>query len=620
MNRISAVLRAQKRHDWVAYVLLLLYVITFSTLTIRQHQSFNTNALDLAKFDQSIWNTAHGRPYQISIGEDLVIQSHFSPALAIFAPIYWIWPDIRALFIMQSILLGGAGFFIYWFFRKDSPWLGLAVFGAYLMQPALHQINLIEFRRLTLAVFGTSFAVYHLLRRQYGWMVVGLALALLSKEDMSLTTIAFGLYIVFVQRNWKIGVPTIIVGVLWLVFIPFTLLPSIMTHDQSEGYQHAVSYYDYLGDSLPEIVQTAVRNPGIFFEFAGQMNRLQAVLNLFWPSAFLFLLAPGLSFFLLPHLAFLLTSTSDAMGTLQGWYPSVLIIMIFWAVAVGASRLKGQWQKIALATLLVTSSVAWLSMSQLWPGNKFEINRYQVNSHDQKVAEMLKEIPPEASVMAQDPIVPHLSHRQEIHLFPWNRYEQPPQYIILDQQMRTYPLSTDAYRSAFFDVLAGTEYALINQVDSFHMFEYVDADEAQLDVNETWDEAFHLQGFSLAAALPGQKFGDLPDELSTGTILRVMLYWDVVSEMGQNYTVFVHAVDTDGQVAGQSDSWPADTHRPTSVLEIGEEVRDIHYLTIGKSVRAEDLSIRVGMYEAIEGKTLLDSQDRPFLQIPIPNK
>ncbi len=242
---------------------------------------------------------------------------------------------------------------------------------------------------------------------------------------------------------------TLGVGVAWLVFIPFGVLPSLMTHDQSEGYQHAVSYYDYLGSSLPEIVQNAVTNPGLFLEFAGRANRWEALFNLFWPSAFLFLLAPELALFLVPHLGFLLTSTSDPMGRLQAWYPSVLIILLFWAVAVGASRLSRRWQGIAMGVLLAASLVAWIGYSQLWPGRRFDISRYQISPHDRQVAKLLKELPGEAVLMAQDPLVPHLAHREKIYLFPWIRQNNQPQFIVLDREMRTYPLKADEYRSSF---------------------------------------------------------------------------------------------------------------------------------------------------------------------------
>lgn len=617
MNRLRHAFSSLQLTDWLAVLLLLTYVIVFSTLTIRQHQSFNTNALDLAKFDQSIWNTSQGRPYEISVTENLVIESHFSPALAFFAPFYWLWPDIRILFILQSILLGGAGFLIYWYFRRSNSWLGLIVLAAYLMQPALHQVNLVEFRRLTLAVFATSFAVYHLLRKRYGLMAVGLALALLSKEDMSLTVIAFGLYITLIQREWKIGIVTLAIGVIWLVAIPFAVLPSIMTHNRSDEYQHAY-YYSYLGSSIPEILRTIITNPGIIFTYAGQIERLQALFDLFWPTAFLFLLAPELAFFLVPHLGFLLASTSNRMGRLEAWYPSILIILLFWAVAIGVSRISGRWQKIALGFLIIFSAVAWINTSQLWPGKQFDIGQYQVSSHEYKVAELISNIPPNAVVMAQDPFVPHLSHREKIYLFPWTRQDDSPQFIVLDREMRTYPLNSDEYRSAFYDILASPNYKIVEQLDSFFILEQSGELIPQVSADETWDDALHLRGLDVAVSAPGEAYQSLPEELDAGSVLRVDLYWDVIAKMGQNYTVYVHALDARGNVLGQHDGWPADSHRPTSVLPVGDQVRDIHYLTLPHPIASDELTLRVGLYEGISGKILLNQVGQPDIQLQIP--
>jgi uncharacterized membrane protein len=616
MSRIRAAYQTLQPSDWLALALLLLYVLVFSTLTIRQHESFNTNALDLGKFDQSIWNTSQGRPFQITISENSIIESHFSPSLALFAPLYWIWPDVRMLFITQSILMAGAGFLIYWSFRRQNPWLGLAVFAAYLMNPALHQVNLVEFRRLTLAVFATSYAIYHLLRRQYGWMALGLAIALLSKEDMSLTVIAFGIYILLIQRNIKVGSATLAAGIAWFILVPFVLLPSLMTTDQTEGYQHANSAYSYLGTSLPEIVQTVSRDPGRLLQYAGQPERLQAVFNFLWPSAFLFLLAPEIAFFLLPHFGFLLTSTGEPMGRLQAWYPSVLVIMLFWAVAVGIARLPARWRRVALAALLVVSFGAWVTTSELWPGTKFDRSLYQVSAHDRQVAAQLAKLPEDAIIMAQDPLVPHLSHRQDIYMFPWARHGNRPDFIVLDREMRPYPLKTDEYRTYFYDVLAGTEYELVEQLDSLFIFEYTGDVEPDILYKETWAEALQLKGYDVQAAPPGEPYQDKLQELPAGTILRVALYWDILAEMDQNYTVFVHALPNEENVIGQHDSWPADSHRPTSVLAVGEKIRDIHYLTLEEAVNLDDLSLRIGLYESNTGESLADSQGRPFIHLP----
>lgn len=618
MTKLRGLLNKITRTDWLALALLLLYVVVFSTLTINQHMSFNTNALDLGKFDQAIWNTANGRFFAVTLAEDSVIASHFSPTLALYAPLYWIWPDVRVLFVAQSLLLGGAGFLLYLFFRRSNPWLGLVVFAAYLMHPALHQVNLVEFRRNTLAVFATSFALLHLLRRNYGWMALGLALAMLSKEDMSLTAVVFGLYIILVQRKYLIGLLTAAIGAAWFIFVPFVLLPNLLAAP-GEGYVHAGSYYTYLGETLPEILNTVVTKPAVIFEHILRPIRMRALFNFFWPTAFLFLLAPEIAFFMLPHLGFLLASEYSVMGRLEAWYPAVLVILLYWATAVGLSRLRGRWQKIGMILLLAASFMGWMTQSKLWPGLQYDPARYQVTEHHRQVEELLQTLPDAAIVMAQDPLVPHLSHREDIYIFPWTRHGNQPDYVVLDRELRPYPYSADEYRTRFYEILAGDEYEIAQQAGSLYVFEYVGTAVPEFVVDETWHDAFTLQGYSVAAALPDTVFARDLTDLPAGSTLRVALNWQVAAAMDQNYTVFVHAVTPDGRVVAQHDSWPADTHRPTSVLPVGEKVRDVHYLTLTEPASLADLTLRVGLYESTTGEKLMLDGERPFLLLEMDN-
>ena len=504
---------------------------------------------------------------------------------------------------------------LYWFFRRSNPWLGLVIFAAYLMHPALHQVNLVEFRRNTLAVFATSFALYHLLRRNYGWMALGLALAMLSKEDMSLTAVAFGLYIMLVQRKYLIGFLTAAIGVAWFILVPFAILPSLLAAPE-EGYVHAGSYYSYLGNTLSEILHTVVTKPGVIFEHVLRPIRLNAVFNFFWPTAFLFLLAPEIAFFMLPHLGFLLASEYNVMGRLEAWYPAVLVILLYWATAVGLSRLRGRWQKVGMVLLLAASFMGWMTQSRLWPGPKYDPERYTVTEHHRQVEKVLKTLPEDAIVMAQDPLVPHLSHREDIYIFPWTRHGNQPDYVVLDRDMRPYPYSADEYRTRFYEILAGDKYAIAQQVGSLFVFEYVETAVPAVAVDAVWDAAFALHGYSLAAALPDGTYSDDRNELPAGSTIRVALNWQVVAPMAQNYTVFVHAVTPDGRVVAQHDSWPADTHRPTSVLPVGESVRDVHYLTLTEAAALDELTFRVGLYESTTGEKLLLVDERPFLLLP----
>ena len=271
--------------------------------------------------------------------------------------------------------------------------------------------------------------------------------------------------------------------------------------------------------------------------------------------------------------------------------------------------------------LLVVSAVAWFSRSELWPGQQFDVARFQVSDHDKQVSAALREIPAEAIVMAQDPLVPHLSHRENIYLLPWVRGGSQADYVLLDRQMRTYPVGPDEYRTLFNDYLASTEYDIAQQIDSYYAFKYVGDAVPQQETMATWQEALQLQGITVAAAPAGEPFTAvgalLEAPLPAGSTLRVELFWEVLQQMDQNYTVFVHALGPDGHLLGQHDSWPADAHRPTSVLPVGEAFRDGHYLTLSEPAALSDITLRVGLYDGFSGEILQDAAQRDYVEFPV---
>jgi uncharacterized membrane protein len=612
-------LRKVQLTDWIAVGLLIVYVIAFSWMTIRQHDGFRTCALDLAKFDQAIWNTSRGRPFHITLSESSVIQSHFSPILALYAPLYWLWADIRLLFVAQAVCFGGAGFLIYWFFRKDAPWTGLAVYAAYLMHPSLHQVSLADFRRVTTAVLAASFALYHMLGRRHGWMVLGLGIALLSKEDLAFLVVGVGLYVMLAHRAYRVGVPLLIVGVLWLVLVPFVVLPTLSASrsgPSSEMYEHAHQYFSYLGKSPAEMAQTLYRSPTAPLEYVLRPKRLEAVVRLCWPMAFLFLLAPEITLFALPFLGYLLASKFSAMGRLEGWYPSMLMPLLYWAVAVGVSRVRGHWRTVALVALLIAGIGGWVAYSEVWLGRWFWPDCFEVTEHHRQVEAALRRIPADAVVAAQDPLVPHLSHREQIYLFPWVPKDVQPDYVVLDREMKTYPLVIDAYRSLFYNRLAGTEYQIDHQIDSLYVFRYAGSVSPAVAREDRWGEALTLTGYEVAAAPPGEAFGPVEGELPAGATVCVSLFWRVEQPIEQNYSVFVHLVSADGRLLAQHDGWPADAHRPTSVLLPGAVVRDVHYLDVGEAV-STDAVLRIGLYESMTGEHWLLQDGHEAVTLPL---
>jgi len=67
---------------------ILIYLLTFITLALIKHYSYQTYAFDLGIFDQVMWNTLHGRLFECTIIGHNYLGDHFTPAL-LFLPCFY---------------------------------------------------------------------------------------------------------------------------------------------------------------------------------------------------------------------------------------------------------------------------------------------------------------------------------------------------------------------------------------------------------------------------------------------------------------------------------------------------------------------------------------------------
>ena len=141
----------------------------FAALMIAKHNAFHTFALDLAKFDQAIWNTLQGRFLFSTLQNQSILANHFSPLMALLAPLFLVWSNVRLLFVVQAVGLAVAGLFLYAIVRPKHPVVALGFLVAFYLNPALHEVALVEFRRITLAVPFIAMAYYGLYRPQ-AWL------------------------------------------------------------------------------------------------------------------------------------------------------------------------------------------------------------------------------------------------------------------------------------------------------------------------------------------------------------------------------------------------------------------------------------------------------------------
>ena len=87
-------------------------------------------------------------------------------------------------------------------------------------------------------------------------------------------------------------------------------------------------------------------------------------------------------------------------------------------------------------------------------------------------------------------------------------------------------------------------------------------------------------------------------------ILRVTLYWQVLAQPQQDYTVFVHLTAPDGFVKAQHDQQPFDGLWPTSRWTTGDVLADRYEIVLDENVQPGEYLLLAGLYEAQTGQRL----------------
>lgn len=95
------------------------------------------------------------------------------------------------------------------------------------------------------------------------------------------------------------------------------------------------------------------------------------------------------------------------------------------------------------------------------------------------------------------------------------------------------------------------------------------------------------------------------DTVEPGDLLPVTAYWEALSRMDEDYSVFVQVLGQGEIIWGQRDTYPGLGLRPTSRLREGQVVRDVYRIPISSAAFApDDCEVRMGLYRWETGERL----------------
>jgi uncharacterized membrane protein len=410
----------------------LAYAVWFASVTLAAHWNGYTRSYDLAIFDNLMWNLLHGGEFLISTPASGGEHSHFGRHATLLAyglaPFYTLSASAGTLLLIQAILLGFASLPLFFFARIHlGPAVACGLALAYLLYPPLHGSNLYDFHFLAISPFFVFCVAHALETRSRAWLIGATLLTLSCREDVALAVAVLGAYHVLANRRVRAGLVLMGVGGAWFVVMKFVLMPLAKP---GSGYA-----YIYEG-LLPEgtrgfggVLQTLLSNPSFVLGSLLTQPKLEYALLILAPLAFVPLRRPIGALFALPGLLFTLLSSGYPPVLSIGyqytayWTPYLFIAATLllrsdsFAPPPAEARAARSGWLFAFALLSLVCSYQYGAIFQQYTagGGIHEVFPFQTSELDlrrrQLRDEVLRALPPDATVAASESVAPHVSNR-----------------------------------------------------------------------------------------------------------------------------------------------------------------------------------------------------------------
>lgn len=420
---------------------MLVYTAVLTHYAFLRHDAF-ASGFDLGNMDQTIWNTLHGRLFQLS-GDGAVISRfdiHSDIILILLAPFYLIWNNVKMLLLIQSVTIASGAIPVYLLGRhvlKDRI-LALAFVCIYLCNTGQQWTNLYDFHPVVFAQIGLLWAVYCVLNKKWKWYAVALFVALASKETVGLSVFVMGVLMIVFQKDKRAGFATAFVGFAWFVVMTFIVMRLF-----SMGHRHwALSWYTANEETVPEVF--TLKN--LFFRLvqSGEAHKYyRLLLQPFGPLPLL-----GIPWLVASAAETLINVMSNhgQMRSINLHYDALILPWLLLSSMVGVSYVARAIGFVRASivrplTYLLVLVILGFTVHTYYYYGPLPITPacwcyvYQVSEEDRAFDRLLNTIPESAVVSASGEIRPHITHREQAYTVP--TATDSAQYIAIINQNRT---------------------------------------------------------------------------------------------------------------------------------------------------------------------------------------
>jgi len=383
-------------------------LILFLSSSLR-HALFQSS-FDLAIFDNAIYLISQGQTPFVTFRNLHILGDHAAFIVYPLAFFYRIHPDVHWLFFIQALSLTSAAIPLWYLSRATglSRSQSRTVAVAYLLYPAIFNINLFDFHPEVIAVPAIFGAILAVKLDRMGWFIAAVILILSCKAVLALTVVGIGLWLIISSKyRYIYGIIAIGLGCAWLAIATQLIIPAF-----SGAEAAAVDRYGYLGDSVLDIAKNLLIRPNLVLQKIFSGSSLGYLFLLFIPVGWG--LAPqqlmpiiGAS----PILLINLLSESSAQRNLVHQYSLPIIPWLFLIVALSLSN-KQAWIKNQ-RRIVIWSIVAFLALAKYGYFGSIYWQNIDTWSATNKAIALVSD---RGGVLTTSDIASHLTHRQLLKL------------------------------------------------------------------------------------------------------------------------------------------------------------------------------------------------------------
>jgi uncharacterized membrane protein len=487
--------------DALLWSLMLFMGALLAWLSVARYAGYNVGMLDLGNMSQAIGSVLRGQPlvYTAASGPTSRLAVHVELIYFLIAPLYAVWPDPRALLIVQALLfaLGALPAYAMALRRTDSRFAARSIALIYLLYPTALTSVLFDFHGDTLALPLLMFALDALDQRAWRRYAVFVTLALLCKVYVAVAVALLGVLLWRMCGMRRAGLLTMAAGLGYGALAFFVIRPLFATADMVET-QRGLSYVTFYFGRMHEILDTLgdralsaviVFGPALFVAWRGWRWLLPGLVI---AAAALLSTGPGGSYDYRYHhyatvVPFIIMATIDGVDRLR---------QSSQAHGPNRNRPRRNWRGDLGLTLAIVCIFFVLLVDTpfnplFWigaPAIGRDASAYGVIARDAVKDRFLQAHVPDGSpIAASNQLAPHLTNRETLYLLRYPDETEPRRlpehlahvdYAVADALFDYYvPLADghagglDGGRAAIALLLRHPDFGLVAERDGLLLFQ-----------------------------------------------------------------------------------------------------------------------------------------------------